>query len=199
MFFVGNEFDKDNGGYKTIAQAKKQAEKKKMKVFDENGVQVYPEEGETNAQEPQEATETSKAGENTPEEENATETARSEPDGAEKEPEESKAEEMTEEMPEEKQQEAKKTASAAKIAKLRQQTGATFDASAVGTIKVVRAGMIAIRNAPKKDTGHKCGIAKTGYTARTVGRFDTPDGAFYELENGRYISADKEDTEFTPD
>ena len=43
MYFVGNTFDPDNGGYKTITQATKQAEKKKMKVFDETGAQVYPE------------------------------------------------------------------------------------------------------------------------------------------------------------
>lgn len=209
MYFVGKEFDKDNGGYKTIQQAKKQAEKKGMKVFDEDGAQVFPEVAAASAELPQNAPEKAEAGENTTEPENAAETAQD----ASKEAGEVTGVEITDEVPDGALEEnedgsvntynaaGKKigTVSAAEIEKLQRQAGAIFDAGAVGTVTVVREGMIALRNAPKWDAGHKCGIAKTGYTARTVGRFETPDGALYKLENGRFISAREGDTVFTPD
>ena len=43
MFYVGNTFDKKvNKGYKTIKNAKKEAEKNGLSVWDEEGVKLYP-------------------------------------------------------------------------------------------------------------------------------------------------------------
>lgn len=42
MFYVGNTFDKKvNKGYKTIKNAKKEAEKNGLSVWDEEGVKLY--------------------------------------------------------------------------------------------------------------------------------------------------------------
>ena len=77
MYYVGNVFDTEGGGYKTIQQAKKQAEKKNMKVFDENGAQVYPEQAEAakNADLTQNEEKKEEAKENTNEPEKAEEKA----------------------------------------------------------------------------------------------------------------------------
>ena len=43
MLYVGNTFDKKvNKGYKTIQNAKKEAEKNGLSVWDEEGVKLYP-------------------------------------------------------------------------------------------------------------------------------------------------------------
>ena len=43
MFYVGNTFDKKvNKEYKTIKNAKKEAEKNGLSVWDEEGVKLYP-------------------------------------------------------------------------------------------------------------------------------------------------------------
>lgn len=43
MFYIGNTFDKKaNKGYKTIQNAKKEAEKNGLSVWDEEGVKLYP-------------------------------------------------------------------------------------------------------------------------------------------------------------
>ena len=43
MLYVGNTFDKkENKGYKTIKNAKKEAEKNGLSVWDEEGVKLYP-------------------------------------------------------------------------------------------------------------------------------------------------------------
>lgn len=206
MYYVGNTFDPDNGGYKTIQNARKQAEKRGMKVFDESGEQVFPETGGSGADLPQDASETARAGEFTTEAENAAETAQNDAT-EEQEAATVTGVELTDNVPEgaleentdgsvnayNKNGEKISTVSAAELDRLQRQAGA------VGTVEVVRAGMIALRNAPKWEPRHKCGVAKTGYKARAVGRFETPDGAFYKLETGRYISAREGDTVFTPD
>lgn len=210
MYYVGNTFNPDDGGYKTIQNARKQADKRGMKVFDENGEQVYPETAENDADLPQNEPETVKAGENTTEQENAAETAQND---AQEETATVTGVELTDDVPEGATEENEDGGAnvynaagekngkvdAAELDKLQRQAGAIFDAGAAGTVKVIRAGMLALRNAPKWDAGHKCGIVKTGYEARAVGRFETPDGAFYKLESGRYISAREGDTVFTPD
>lgn len=187
MYYVGETLDKDNGGYKTIQQAKKQAAKKGLKVFDEDGTQVYPEAPDLT----QEDAKQEQAEENTTEETKAATEAHSDAQ------EETNGSGQTQE--EHSEPEKTGAVSAAEIDKLQHKAGAVFDAAAAGTVTVVRDGMIALRNAPKWEAGHKCGVAKTGYTARTVGRFDTPDGSFYKLETGRYISAKEGDTEFKAD
>lgn len=209
MYYVGETFSKENGGYKTIQQAKKQAAKKGMNVFDEDGQQVFPETAENGADLPQNEPETAEAGENTNEPEKAAETAQNDAT------EETKVTgvELTDDVPEGATEENEDGGAniynaagekigkvdAAELDKLQRQAGAIFDAGAVGTVTVVREGMLALRNAPKWDEGHKCGIAKTGYTARAIGRFKTPDGDFYKLETGKYISAREGDTIFTPE
>lgn len=210
MYYVGNTFNPDDGGYKTIQNARKQADKRGMKVFDENGEQVYPETTGSGAEMPQNEPETGKPGEFTTEPEKAAETAQND---AQEETATATGIELTDDVPDGALQENPDgstnaynaagekigTVSAAEVDKLQRQAGALFEAGAVGTVKVIRAGMLALRNAPKWDAGHKCGIVKTGYEARAVGRFETPDGTFYKLESGRYISAREGDTVFTPD
>lgn len=176
MYFVGKEFEPENGGYKTLLQATKQAEKKGLKVFDESGAQVYPE-SET-AVEPQEEVEAVIAVEATDEvldgalEEN--------PDGSVN----------TYNADGEKIG----TVSKEEMERLRAAAGELYERGAIGTVVVVRDGLVALRNAPKWGAGHKCGVAKTGYTAKAIGRIETPNGALYKLDTGKYISARPEDT-----
>lgn len=209
MFYVGNTFSPDDGGYKTIQNAKKQAEKKGMKVFDENGEQVFPEVTAERATVPQDEPETAQAREFTTEQEKAAETAQ---DGA-TEGAEIAGVELTDDVPagaldknpdgsvntyDENGQKVGNV-SAGEMEKLREAAGKIWQQEVAGTVEVVRDGMIAMRNAPKWEAGHKCGIAKKGYKARAIGKIKTPDGAFYKLENGKYISGREGDTVFTPD
>lgn len=209
MFYVGNTFDRDGGGYKTIQNAKKQAEKKGMKVFDENGEQVFPEVAEERATVPQDEPETVQAREITTEQEKAAETAQDGATGGVK----IAGVELTDDVPagaldenpdgsvntyDENGQKVG-TASAEEAEKLQEAAGKIWQQEVAGTVEVVRDGMIALRNAPKWAAGHKCGIAKKGYKARVIGKIKTPDGALYKLENGRYISGREGDTVFTPD
>lgn len=201
MYFVGNTFDPDNGGYKTITQATKQAEKKKMKVFDETGAQVYPEPAAGEAGAAQEQPKSEQTEKSTPEEEKAAEKAQESVETV-------TAIEATDEVPDRALEEnpdgsvntynadGEKTGTASKeeVEKLQAAAGELYERGAIGTVVVVRDGLVALRNAPKWEDGHKCGIAKTGYTARAVGRFETPNGALYKLDTGKYISARPEDT-----
>lgn len=207
MYYVGNVFDTEGGGYKTIQQAKKQAEKKNMKVFDENGAQVYPEPetAAVSADLPQNEAEKEETKENTKEQEKAAETAQDAPKVAGVELTDDVPEGALEETPDggaytyNEAGERTGTVNKSELEKMQEAAGALFEKGVIGTIKVVRSGMIALRNAPKWEPGHKCGVAKTGYEARTVGRFETAGGTFYKLENGCYISGREGDTVFTPD
>lgn len=191
MYYVGTSFNPADGGYKTIQNAKKAADKIGANVYDENGVKVYP------VEEPEKPTaEELAAAINAPEEEK---------------PEEIKVE-LTDDVPEgaleenpdgsvntynaEGQQVG--TITKEELEKLQEAAGEKFT-SVNGTITVVREGMIAIRNAASWEDGHKCGIAKTGHKARVTMRLDIAGGTLYKMENGRYISGRPEDTEFTPD
>lgn len=201
MYFVGNTFDPDDGGYKTITQATKQAEKKKMKVFDETGTQVYPEQAAREAGAAQEQPKSEQTEKSTPEEEKAVEKAQESAETV-------AVIEATDEVPDGALEEnpdgsvntynadGEKTGTASKeeTEKLRAAAGKLYERGAIGTVVVVRDGLVALRNAPKWEDGHKCGIAKTGYTAQAVGRFETPNGALYKLDTGKYISARPEDT-----
>lgn len=201
MYFVGNTFDPDNGGYKTITQATKQAEKKKMKVFDETGAQVYPEVAAGEAGAAQEQPKSEQTKKSTPKEEKAVEKAQESAETV-------TAIEATDEVPDGALEEnpdgsvntynadGEKTGTASKeeTEKLQAAAGRLYERGTIGTVVVVRDGLVALRNAPKWEDGHKCGIAKTGYTAQAVGRFETPNGALYKLDTGKYISARPEDT-----
>lgn len=201
MYFVGNTFDPDNGGYKTITQATKQAEKKKMKVFDETGAQVYPERAAGEAGAAQEQPKSEQTEKSTPEEEKAVEKAQESAETV-------TAIEATDEVPDGALEEnpdgsvntynadGGKTGTVSKeeMEQLQAAAGELYERGAIGTVVVVRDGLVALRNAPKWEDGHKCGIAKTGYTAQAVGRFETPNGALYKLDTGKYISARPEDT-----
>lgn len=170
MYFVGDKFEPQDGGYKTILQAKKQAEKKNMKVYNEEGVQVYPEAEKTEVTGIEVTDETP---ENTPQE------AENEKSGVNVY---NEAGEVVAAMTEEEAEQLE--AEAAEL----------HERGAIGTVIVVRDGLLALRNKPNWGSGYKCGIAKTGYTARAIGRVKAPEGDFYKLENGRYISARPEDT-----
>lgn len=201
MYFVGNTFDPDNGGYKTITQATKQAEKKKMKVFDEAGTQVYPEVAAGEAEAAQEQPKSEQTEKSTPDEEKAVEKAQESAETV-------AAIEATDEVPDGALEEnpdgsvntynadGEKTGTVSKeeMEQLQAAAGELYERGAIGTVVVVRDGLVALRNAPKWEDGHKCGIAKTGYTAQAVGRFETPNGALYKLDTGKYISARPEDT-----
>lgn len=201
MYFVGNAFDPDNGGYKTITQATKQAEKKKMKVFDETGAQVYPEPAAGEAGTAQEQPKSEQTEKGTQEEEKAIEKAQESAETV-------TAIEATDEVPDGALEEnpdgsvntynadGEKTGTVSKeeMKQLQTEAGELYERGAIGTVVVVRDGLVALRNAPKWEDGHKCGIAKTGYTAQAVGRFETPNGALYKLDTGKYISARPEDT-----
>lgn len=207
MFYVGNAFDTESGGYKTIQQAKKQADKKNMKVFDENGAQVYPEQAAAaeSADLPQNEEKKEEVKENTTEQEKAAETAQDAPTVAGVELTDDVPEGALEETPDggahtyNEAGERTGTVNKSELEKMQEAAGALFEKGVIGTIKVVREGMIALRNAPKWESGHKCGVAKTGYEARTVGRFETPGGTLFKLESGYYISGREGDTVFTPD
>lgn len=207
MYYVGNVFDTEGGGYKTIQQAKKQAEKKNMKVFDENGAQVYPEPetAAAGADLPQNEAEKEETKENTTEQEKDTETAQDAQTVAGVELTDDVPEGAMEETPDggaytyNEEGERTGTVNKSELEKVQEAAGALFEKGVIGTIKVVCSGMIALRNAPKWEPGHKCGVAKTGYEERTVGRFETAGGTFYKLESGYYISGREGDTVFTPD
>lgn len=206
MYYVGTEFTPDNGGYKTLPNAQKQAKKKGLNVYDESGAQVWPELAAGEPGTGQEAPEKEAAGEITAEEEKAAETANTGA-GEGKEP---AAAETAEDAPQEatgapgadagQQAEGEENFLKVCCELARMATaGDVKEEKVSGTVRVIRPGMIAIRNAPRWEAGHKCGIAKTGYTARATGRYALPDGTLYKLETGRYISGRPEDTEFIPD
>lgn len=176
MYFVGKEFEPENGGYKTLLQATKQAEKKGLKVFDESGAQVY-QESET-AVEPQEEVEAVIAVEATDEV----------PDGALEENPDGSVNTYNADG------EKIGTVSKEEMERLRAAAGELYERGAIGTVVVVRDGLLALRSNPNWGSGYKCGIVKTGYTARAVGRMKAPEGDFYKLESGKYISARPEDT-----
>ena len=200
MYFIGNEFNTENGGFKTLAQAKKKAEKNNMKVFDTDGAVVWPEEA---AQEAEAAAETVN---NAAEEENSENEAENE---ATEGKEEGVKVELTDDVPEgalEENQDGSTnvyneagekvgTISAEEMEKLREEAGTAF---IIGTVEVIYRGMIALRNAASWSDGHKCGIAKTGYTAEVVQKEVVNGSPLYMLVNGKWISGKPEHVKFTP-
>ena len=189
MYYVGTSFNPADGGYKTIQNAKKAADKINANVYDESGVVVYPE------QEPaaDEMTVTQPEAAATPAPEPETDLTDDVPPGA------------LEENPDggvtayDETGAKVGTVSGEELEKLREAAGEQFTEPAAGTVTVVRDGMIAIRNAASWEDGHKCGIAKTGYTARVTEHINIKGGALYKMESGKYISGRPEDTKFTPD
>lgn len=217
MYFVGNEFKPDEGGYKTLAQAKKQAEKKNMKVFDTDGAVVWPEAAveeqeaaETSAEEATaaETAETEAGVNNSAEEENAENGANNEATAANNGALHVMGVELTDDVQEgtlEENQDGNTnvyneagekvgTVDKETMEKLREEAGKAF---VIGTVEVIYKGMIALRNAPKWGDGYKCGIAKTGYKAEVV-RKEIADGStLYQLINGKWISGKTEHVKFT--
>jgi hypothetical protein len=178
MYYVGTSFNPANGGYKTIQNAKKAADKINANVYDESGVVVYPtiaadsSPTETMAQNGAEMPDNISEG-------NFANEAESDDSGAHSE------KESYSDSPD--------------ADALREATGGQLVEPAAGTVTVTRDGMIAIRNAASWEDGHKCGIAKTGYTARVTERINAKGGTLYKTESDKYISGKPEDTKFTPD
>lgn len=208
MYFVGNEFNQDNGGYKTLAQAKKQAEKKNMKVFDTDGAVVWPEAAEQATEEATAATETAEtvAGvNNAAEEEKAENGANNEATAASND---GVKVELTDDVPEgalednpdgstnvyNEAGEKVGTMDKESVEKVMEAAAAAF---IIGTVEVVYKGMIAVRNAPKWGDGHKCGIVKTGYKADVVEKAIVNGSPLYKLVNGKWISGKPEHVKFT--
>lgn len=207
MFFVGNEFNPDNGGYKTLAQAQKQAEKKKMKVFDTDGAVVWPEAAAEETTEGVEAAEVEAGVNNPAETENAENGANNEAAEAEKEEVNVKVE-LTDEVPEgalednpdgstnvyNEAGEKVGTMDKEAVKKVMEAAGEAF---IIGTVEVIYKGMIALRNEPKWSDGHKCGIAKTGFKADVVEKAVVKGSPLYKLVNGKWISGKPEHVKFT--
>lgn len=171
MYFVGEEFAPDEGGYKTLPNAIKAAGKRKAKVFDASGAVVWPAEIQLQPDETHEEPE--------PEENEAA------------------AEDLEEERePDESQSEAAEGEKEKPVEKL--VVSASLGKSGIiGTVRVIRAGLLAVRNAPSWEDGHKNGIVKTGYTTE-VDESRTVDGEkIYHAVAGFWISGKKEDTVFT--
>ncbi len=204
MYYVGKEFSPNDGGYKTLPNAKKAADKIGGNVYDDNGVIVYPEQPET-AETPAEAAaatveqpEKKKAEENTAAEENAE---NEEQEGAELE--------LTDDVPDgaldtnpdgsvntyNANGEQTGTISAEEF-KRAEAAAAELITEVHGSVTVVRDGLLAIRNAASWEDGHKCGICKTGYTVDVVLRFDIKGGVMYQTADGRFISGRDGDTVF---
>lgn len=215
MYFVGNEFNADNGGYKTLAQAQKQAEKKKMKVFDTDGAVVWPEaaaaEQEAAEQAAGEATAATETAEtvagvnNAADGENAENGANNETTAANNE---GVKVELIDDVPEgalednpdgstnvyNEAGEKVGTMDKENVEKVMEAAAAAF---IIGTVEVVYKGMIALRNAPKWSDGHKCGIAKTGYKSEVVEKAIVNGSPLYKLVNGKWISGKPEHVKFT--
>lgn len=172
MYYVGTSFNPANGGYKTIQNAKKAADKINANVYDESGVIVYPIAAEEMAQNAAEMPYNISEG-------NFANEAESNDNGAHSEKE--------------------SYSDSTDADTLRKAAGGQLAEPAAGTVTVTRDGMIAIRNAASWEDGHKCGIAKTGYTARVTERINAKGGTLYKMESGKYISGKPEDTKFTPD
>lgn len=203
MYFVGNEFNADNGGYKTLAQARKQAEKKKMKVFDTDGAVVWPEAAAEATAAAAEQAEKAAGVNNAAETENAENGANSAAAEAEK-----VKVELTDEVPEgalEDNQDGSTNVyneAGEKVGTLDKEAvekamEAAGEAFVIGTVEVIYKGMIALRNAPKWSEGHKCGIAKTGYKADVVRKEIVNGKPLYLMVNGKWISGKPEHVKFT--
>lgn len=204
MYYVGKEFSPDNGGYKTLPNAKKAADKIGGNVYDDNGVIVYLEQHET-AETPAEAAE---AAVEQPKEEKTEENTAAE-ENAENEEQEGAGLELTDDVPDgaldtnpdgsvntyNANGERVGTISAEELAKLQENAGKCIE-EVRGTVTVVRDGLLAIRNAASWEDGHKCGICKTGYTVDVVLRLDIKGGVMYQTADGRYISGRDGDTVF---
>lgn len=171
MYFVGKEFAPDEGGYKTLPNAIKAAGKRNAKVFDASGTVVWPAEMQ---QQPAEAHE---------------------------EPEPEEIEPVVEELEEEKElDESQPEAAEEKEEKPLEKLVASArqgKSGIIGTVRVIRAGLLAVRNAPSWEDGHKNGIVKTGYTTEVDECRTVDDEKLYHAVAGFWISGKKEDTVFT--
>lgn len=211
MYYVGKEFSPNDGGYKTLPNAKKAADKIGGNVYDDNGVIVYPEQHEA-AETPVEAATATveqpkeeKAEENTAAGENAENEAQKNADGQGV-----KATlTLTDDVPDgaldtnpdgsvntyNANGEQIGTISAEEF-KRAEAAAAELITEVHGSVTVVRDGLLAIRNAASWEDGHKCGICKTGYTVDVVLRFDIKGGVMYQTADGRFISGRDGDTVF---
>lgn len=204
MYYVGKEFSPDNGGYKTLPNAKKAADKIEGNVYDDNGVIVYPEQPEA-AETPAEAAATAVE---QPKEEKTEENTAAE-ENAENEEQEGVELELTDDVPDgaldtnpdgsvntyNANGEQTGTISAEEF-KRAEAAAAELITEVHGSVTVVRDGLLAIRNAASWEDGHKCGICKTGYTVDVVLRFDIKGGVMYQTADGRFISGRDGDTVF---
>lgn len=187
MYYVGTSFNPADGGYKTIQNAQKAADKIGANVYDESGVIVYPIAAEEMAQNAAEMPYNISEG-------NFTNEAESNDSGAH-----SEKESYSDSTDAGAHDKADSLTTGATNDKPREVVGEQPAEPAAGTVTVVRDGMIAIRNAASWEDGHKCGIAKTGYTVRVTERINAKGGTLYKMESGKYISGKPEDTKFTPD
>lgn len=121
------------------------------------------------------------------------------PTEAHEEPEPEKIEAAAEEVEEEKEPDESQP-EAAEEEKPVEKLGASASlekSGVIGTVRVIRAGLLAVRNAPSWKDGHKNGIVKTGYTTEVDECRMVDDEKLYHAVAGFWISGKKEDTVFT--
>ena len=177
MLYVGNTFDKKvNKGYKTIKNAKKEAEKNGLSVWDEEGVKLYPLKVEVTDDVPDDAAL----------EEKPDGSANAYDENGEKVG-EVPAEEVKKIMDEITAEDVEAAAAAARS-----------EEEVHGTIRRVFDGRLRLRRRPSFEDDAICGV--TMFDEKKVEKkAKIGDGVLYKTTDGYWISGDPEHTEFIPE
>lgn len=206
MFYVGNEFNKEeNKPYKTIDGAKKAADKAGAFVFDEEGVKVHPIKAQLTDEVPDGALEVNedgsvntynedgeKVGTATPEEVQAAMDQITEED-IQQAAAAAKADDSEDDQAamDQNAEDGVQQATAAK-------TGDPKVMEVHGKIRRVFDGKLRLRRKPSFDDDAVCGV--TMFTEKTaVKKFTTDRGVLYETSDGYFVSGDPKHVKFIPD
>ena len=177
MFYVGNTFDKKvNKGYKTTKNAKKEAEKNGLSVWDEEGVKLYPLKVEATDDIPDDAAMEEKPdGSVNAYDENGEKVG------------EVPAEEVKEIMDEITVEDVEAAAAAARS-----------EEEVHGTIRRVFDGRLRLRRRPSFEDDAICGV--TMFDEKNVEKkAKIGDRVLYKTTDGYWISGDPVRTEFIPE
>lgn len=179
MFYVGNEFNKEeNKPYKTIDGAKKAADKAGAFVFDEEGVKVHPIKVQLTDEVPDGALEVNEDGSVNTYNEDGEKVGTATP----------------EEVQAAMDQNAEDGVQQATAAK----TGDPKVMEVHGKIRRVFDGKLRLRRKPSFDDDAVCGV--TMFTEKTaVKKFTTDRGVLYETSDGYFVSGDPKHVKFIPD
>ncbi len=177
MLYVGNTFDKKvNKGYKTIQNAKKEAEKNGLSVWDEEGVKLYPLKVEVTDDVPDDA------------------ALEEKPDGSV-----NAYDENGEKVGEVPAEEVKKIMDEITAEDVEAAAAATRSEEEVhGTIRRVFDGRLRLRRRPSFEDDAICGV--TMFDEKNVEKkAKIGDRVLYKTTDGYWISGDPEHTEFIPE